>query len=451
MLDLPSARPEDVGFNSQSLQRIVRWQQHLFDTKRLPFTQVVVGRKGKVCHFSTVGQRDIQAGIAAEPDTICRMYSMTKPVTAVALMTLYEEGRFQLGDPVHLYLGEKWRKKNMKVYKSGDAKSGYSTDPCERTVTIRDVLCHTSGLSYGFDADGIANKVDGIYNQMGIAQRHGDKMTLAEFVDKLPEAPLQFQPGSHWSYGFNLEVVGRIIEVISGQLLDEFFKERIFKPLRMKDTDFVVPSDQRHRFARCYMRAKQAKGTKPRDRTGLVDITDGVDAKEMKFTPAWKLFEPGGGLVGTVSDYARFAQMLLNGGELDGQVVLSRKTVEFMTVNHLPKNQDMGTMFHNAGYTGRDTEGSGAGMGLGMSVLMDPPKSKLISSTGTFDWSGAASTHFWCDPKEDLFCVFTTQFFGSDPLAMPLRSNLSQLVYGAMRGDLDPSRERMLPVPRSKL
>lgn len=455
-MDLPFASaPEEVGFDSKALQRLVRWQQHLYDSKRLPFTQIVVGRKGKVAHFSTVGQRDVKAGIAAEPDTICRMFSMTKPITSCALMMLYEEGRFLLSDPVHLYLGPKWHKKNMTVYKSGDAETGWSTEPCKKQITVRDVLCHTSGLTYGFDMKGLLNKVDGIYTKVGLGlDWNKTDVLLAEFVDKLAEAPLQFQPGSAWNYGYNVEVSGRLVEVLSGQPLDEFFQERILRPLRMVDTGFAVPPEKRNRFARLYMREGGLAvmgGASPgvgRDAVGLKDITEKSDSK--RYTAEYKFFEAGGGLAGTISDYARFCQMLLNGGELDGKVVLSRKTIDWMTVNHLVDNSDMSTMVKNAGGYA-ETAQDGVGFGLGFSVVMDPAKSGQINSRNTFSWGGAASTLFWCDPMEDLFVVFTTQLMYNDPLVMPLRFWLGNLVYGCLKGDRDPSRSRTLALPQSKL
>lgn len=462
-MDLPFAQtPEDLGINGDALQRIRKWQDHLVSSKRLPFTQVVIGRRGKVAYFETTGFQDVNAGIAATPDTICRLHSMSKPITSCALMMLYEEAKFLLTDPVHLYLGERWHKKNMAVYKAGDADSGWTTEPCRRSITIRDVLCHTSGLSYGFDAMGVVSKVDGIYAKLGLGwpkDSHG--LLLADFVDRLAEAPLQCQPGSAWHYGYNTEVCGRLVEVISGQPLDQFLRERLFGPLRMPDTGFAVPPEKQDRFARTYMRAGtkasmfQTKPGSGRHMVGLKDITHSTDGRAVsRYAPGARFLEAGGGLVGTISDYARFAQMLLNGGELDGRVVLSRKTIEWMSINHIPDNKDMSAFAKNSGGYSEGLRSwlqDGVGFGLGFSVVMDAARSGQIGSVGTLAWGGAASTAFWCDPMEDLFVVFTTQFMYRDEQGMPLREWLGSLVYGCLTVGRDPSGSSLLRQGASKL
>jgi len=450
-MDLPRASPESLGISSERLRRVVAWQQRLCDEQLLPFSQVVVGRRGRVCHFSTVGQRDLQRGLVAEPDTISRIFSMSKPIVSVALMTLYEEGRFLLSDPVHLYLGERWRKASMRVYVSG-GPSDFKTEPCSKSITIRDVLTHTSGLTYGFDQAGIANKVDAIYARLAILQPGVQKnLTLGEFVEKLAEAPLLFQPGSGWNYGYNVEVVGRLCEVLSGMPLDDFLRQRLFVPLRMPDTGFVVPESQWHRFAELYMRAggrAEMLTSSPgegRGRKGLKQISSKLSERYQ--VGKFKFQEPGGGLVSTASDYARFCQMLLNGGELDGERVISRKTLDWMTLNHLDADRDMRQMLASAGYS--ETAQDGVGFGLGFSVVLDPALSKQITSTGTFAWGGAASTLFWCDPMEDLFVLFMTQFMYRDNLVMPLGAWLSQLVYGCLCDDPDKARRSLLPLRSS--
>lgn len=434
--------------SAERLQRIVAWQQRLCDEELLPYSQVAIGRHGRVCHFSTVGQHDVKEGLAATPDTISRIFSMTKPVVSVALMTLYEEGRFLLSDPVHLYLGERWKKANMRVYTSG-GPDAFKTSPCMRSITISDVLTHTSGLSYGFDRKGVVNKVDPIYAK---AKFLGSKVrlnqTVAEFVENLAELPLLFQPGASWNYGFNVEVVGRLCEVLSGMPIDEFLRHRLFVPLRMRDTGFAVPDDQWHRLAANYMRAGGEAGmmvSSPGEGRGRKGFFQFPAAWDVGYKAGVSKFqEPGGGLVSTTSDYARFCQMLLNGGSLDGAQVLSRKTIEWMTVNHLDSDRDMKQMQAAAGYA--ETAQDGVGFGLGFSVVVDPARSKQLQSAGSFSWGGAASTLFWIDPAEDLFVVFMTQFMFRDDLVMPLRSWLSQLVYGCICDKPGEARRSLLPL-----
>mmetsp|Transcript_7398 Transcript_7398/g.9675 ORF Transcript_7398/g.9675 Transcript_7398/m.9675 type:complete len:293 (-) Transcript_7398:688-1566(-) len=262
MVEVSVSNPEEVGISRERLDRIKEWQEKLVDEEILPFTQVLIARNGKPVYFESTGWQDVAGRRPAERDTISRIYSMSKPISSVALMMLYERGLFQLTDPVHMYLGEKWKKKNMRVFVEGDAVDGYKTEPCKKSITIHQVLTHTSGLTYGFDMAGIQNKLDQIYHAEGLyAPKEGhDMRPLAEFVDKLAELPLLFQPGSAWNYGFNVEVVGRLVEVISGMPIDEFMKEYIFKPLRMVDTSFIVPNTKMHRFAKFYMRKGAPKG-----------------------------------------------------------------------------------------------------------------------------------------------------------------------------------------------
>lgn len=438
--------PESVGLDSARLQRLVEWQQRLVDEEIVPFSQVVIGRHGRVAHFSTVGFQDAKEKTPAKPDILLKMYSMTKPITCVGLMTLYEEGRFLLTEPVHKYLGPKWKRRNMCVFESGDVSS-YTTVPCEKDITIRDLMAHTSGLTYGFDSKGVLNKVDAVYAKQ-LKGREG--WTLEVFVDKLAELPLLCQPGSAWNYGFGIDVCGRLCEVLSGEPLDVFLEQRVFGPLRMTDTHFKVPDEKLHRVAQLYMpkgaSASLATGPPPNPAKGLTDIT-----KMMGFGGGNTLLEGGGGLYGTASDYSRFALALLQGGELDGQRVLSRKTVEYMSINHLPGNVDL-AQFVFPGFL--EVNRDGQGFGLGVSSTIDPAKAGQVCSSGTFSWGGAASTFFWCDPREDLFVVFTTQLIFRDDMRTPLRNWLNNLVYASLCDRPDSRRSAVLPVSaaaRSKL
>eukprot|EP01065_Artemidia_motanka_P048260 TRINITY_DN7735_c0_g1_i1.p1 TRINITY_DN7735_c0_g1~~TRINITY_DN7735_c0_g1_i1.p1 ORF type:complete len:349 (+),score=76.04 TRINITY_DN7735_c0_g1_i1:424-1470(+) len=348
----------------------------------------------------------------------------------------------------------------MRVLVPGSYSNGsYKTVACDHSITVFMLLTHTSGLSYGFDATGEFNQLDKIYCDNKIPARGAISRAaspLGQWVDALAEMPLMFQPGAHWNYSYSTDVVGRLVEVVSGQPLDAFLQKRILGPLRMVDTSFFVPESKRGRFCRNYMR----KGVKPgmlsqgsvkgEDR-GLEDITDAPGLGGPRYRDVDGAFlSGGGGLTGTARDYMRFAQMLANGGELDGELILSRKTVEWMTSNHLRKGPtpvDIISMTVG-GYS--EIVGEGVGFGLGVSVTVDVPRTKMMGSPGLFGWGGAASTQFWVDPQEDLCVVFMTQHMYRDDTRMPLRSQLNSLVYATLRSDLlraPPQRAR----PQSRL
>jgi CubicO group peptidase (beta-lactamase class C family) len=341
-------------------------------------------------------------------DTLFRIYSMTKPITSVALMTLYERAAFSLSDPVHRFIPE-W--KNLRVYEAGNHPA-FLSRPCERPMTVRDLLTHTSGLTYGFMEQ---TNVDAAYRKLGIGGARTEEGTLRDMALKLATLPLEFSPGTAWNYSVATDVCGHLIEVLSGKPLDVFLEEEIFGPLGMVDTSFTVPSEKLDRFATLYSRRRD-KSLKIED-----DPQDSVYTGERTFLSG------GGGLVSTATDYLRFCLMLRGDGELDGARILGRKTLEFMRQNHLPGGADIGTLARGIF---SETLYDGVGFGLGFSVELDPQASQVIDSPGQYAWGGAASTAFWIDPLEDLIVIFMTQFMPSR--VFNFRGQLKQIVYGAL-------------------
>jgi CubicO group peptidase (beta-lactamase class C family) len=343
------------------------------------------------------------------------MYSMTKPITSVALMSLYEEARFQLDDPVSTFIPELG---GLRVWEDGSPLS-YRTAYPERDMTVRDLLTHTAGLTYGFMG---RHPLDALYRRRGVegravlaAQEGTPSNDLAEMVAKLGELPLMFSPGTRWSYSVATDVCGYLIERLSGLPLDQFFIERIFEPLQMVDTGFTVRADQVDRLAACYAAIPGSP---------LFEVDS--PATSSYLTPA-SFLSGGGGLVSTAADYLRFALMLLNGGELDGRRVLGRKTVEYMTANHLPTGGDLASMGQRVF---SETTYEGIGFGLGFSVMLDPVRAAVVGSVGEYAWGGAASTMFWVDPREELVGLLLTQLLPSS--TYPLRREMKALTYQAL-------------------
>jgi CubicO group peptidase (beta-lactamase class C family) len=363
----------------------------------------LVARRGRVVHFSPLGLCDVARERPMRPDTIFRIYSMTKPITSVALMMLYEQGLFRIDDPVRRFIPE-WR--NLRVYEAG-TKPPYMTTRPDREMTVRDLLTHTSGLTYGFMQ---RTNVDRSYRHLGIGDRDG--RDLAETMRTLADVPLEFSPGSAWNYSVATDVCGYLVQAISGTDFDRYLREQLFAPLGMVDTDFHVPDEKIDRFASNYTRGPD-KSLVLED-----DAFDGVYRKPPRFVSG------GGGLVSTASDYLRFTQMLLNGGELDGARILGPRTIEFMTRNHLPGNADLAST--SVGMFG-ETQFEGTGFGLGFSVILDPVRSGVIGSVGEFAWGGAASTVFWIDPTEELIVLFFTQLMPSR--TFDFRGQLKAIVY----------------------
>ena len=409
--ETPFTTPEDVGLCSTKLANLSNYFGSYVDRGKLAGVSTLVARGGKVAHFETVGLRDRENKLAMEKDTIFRIYSMSKPITSVALMMLYEEGHFQLSHEVARYIPSF---ANLKVWDGGSAEE-HRTKPCERAMTIRDLLTHTSGLTYGFMH---VHPVDEMYRAAGIdGAATANDLTLESFCDQLSDIPLLFSPGTQWSYSVATDVCGRLVEILSGMALDEFFQSRIFDPLGMVDTGFVVPKEKLSRFSANYEKHPRTKEVR------LFDKSDETStyAKPKAFLSG------GGGLTSTMMDYWRFCQMFLNGGELDGVRLLSRKTVEYMTLNHLPDGKTMPEMDQSAF---SETGSEGTGFGLGFSVIIDPADAQAVTSEGNHSWGGAASTYFWIDPEEDMVGILMTQLMPSR--AYPLRPQMQQLVYGSI-------------------
>jgi CubicO group peptidase (beta-lactamase class C family) len=400
-------KPEALGLDGERLGRIPRFFQAYVDDGRLAGAVSLVSRRGQVVHAEAIGSADLEAGAPMALDTIFRIYSMTKPITSVALLSLYEEGRFQLDDPVSRFIPAF---ADLRVWGDGNALQHTTTFP-EREMTVRDLLTHTSGLTYGFMG---RHPVDALYRRQGIGGL--DKAgTLASMVEALSELPLLFSPGSRWSYSVATDVCGHLVEVLSGQTLDRFFAERIFEPLGMVDTGFSVPDDALDRFAACYQKG-------PDGRAALVDAPGTSDYRQ-----APSFLSGGGGLVSTAGDYHRFCRMLLQKGELDGARILGRKTVELMTANHLPGGGDLTTM-GQAVFS--ETSYAGIGFGLGVSVMLDPATAQVTGTAGEYAWGGAASTMFWVDPEEELIGMLLTQLLPSG--CWPIRREMRTLAYSAL-------------------
>ncbi len=397
--------PEAVGLDGARLGRVSAWMRRQVEEGRLPGLVVAVARRDRLVFLDHCGQRDLEAGAAMTPDTVFRIYSMTKPVTTVAALMLYEEGRFQLDDPIERYLPEFAA---PRVYVGGEGEA-VETVRAETPITVRQLMTHTAGLTYGFLGE---TPVDALYRARGVDFQRGDT-PLAELVALLAEQPLLFQPGTRWNYSVATDVLGRLVEVLSGETLERFLAERILAPLGMRDTAFHVPEHALDRFAACYTPGKEG-GLEPID-----------PARGSRFTRPMVTFSGGGGLVSTAADYLRFARMLARGGELDGVRLLGRKTVATMTMNHLPG--DLAAM-GQARFA--ETSYEGIGFGLGVSVMLDPARAQIMGSPGEYAWGGAASTAFWVDPAEELIVVLLTQLVPSS--AYPLRRELRVLTYQAL-------------------
>ena len=397
--------PAEAGFDPDRLARADRHFARYVDEGKLAGWQLLVSRHGRVVHSSTYGLRDREAGLPVEPDTIWRIYSMTKPVTSVAAMMLCEEGLLSLRDPVADHLPEF---AGARVYSHGSGLAP-ATDPAG-PMRIHHLMTHTSGLTYGFLR---ASVVDEMYRSTGFEFFPTDGSDLAAAVRHWAAQPLLFQPGTEWNYSVATDVLGRVVEVVSGMSLDRFFAERILGPLGMADTGFTVPDGKRDRLAALYA---NVPGKQP------------ARADAFPPDPATQNFFAGGaGLFSTTADYARFTSMLLNRGELDGVRLLGSRTVDHMTRNHLPGGRtiaEIGRPFDTV------TALDGLGFGLGFSVLVDPVANGSIASPGEFGWGGLASTVFWVDPVERITVIFMTQLIPSSTL--PIRPQLRYLINSAL-------------------
>jgi CubicO group peptidase (beta-lactamase class C family) len=402
-----SARPETLGLSSSRLEAIDKFVQRKYvEPGRMPCGQVLVWRRGETAHFSSFGLADVERKTPIKDDTIFRIYSMTKPVTSVAFMQLVEQGLVALDDPVHKFIPA-W--KDLGVYQAGFMET-FRTKRPDRPMLIVDLLRHTSGLTYGFQQ---STNVDAAYRKLklGEIEKHG---TLDSMVEKLATLPLEFSPGTAFNYSVSTDILGYLVGKISGQKFEDHLRTRIFKPLGMADTDFYVHSGKESRLAACY--AATPKGT--------MDLQD--DPTKSPYLEPPGFVSGGGGLVSTAADYLKFCRMLIGGGTFEGTQILSPKTIELMTMNHLPDGKDLPalsrSLFSEAMY-------NGIGFGLGFSVTMDPAKTLIPGSVGEYSWGGAASTSFWIDPKEELIAIFLTQLLPSS--AYPIRRELRTMVYSA--------------------
>ncbi len=400
--------PDAAGMDEARLERITEhFTDRYLDSGKMVGCQITVVRGGHVAYYRSLGLMDRERNKPMVDDTIFRIYSMTKPIASVALMQLYERGLFQLLDPVARYIPE-WRE--LKVGEVQDDGSVTLVKPA-RPMNVRDVLMHTTGLAGGLFPD---NPIDAAFAEARAAL--GREQTLENVTSLLAEHPLKFHPGTHWNYGLSTDIVGRLVEILSGQRFDEYLASELFEPLGMHDTAFWVIGDQVDRFAACYE-------YRPANTPRLMD--KGPFA--MGYLEPRTYLSGAGGLVSTTHDYVAFCQMLANWGQLDGRRVLGRKTLELMTVNHLPRGATLQDMamggFGEAGF-------EGVGFGLGFAVGQGPAATTFAGSPGDFYWGGAASTAFWVDPVEDLFVVFMTQLFPS--VAYPFRAQLRALVNQAI-------------------
>lgn len=396
------------GLNAGQLARI---EQHLasryIDQGKLAGTLTAVWRRGELAYLKPQGQRDLASGVPMTEDTIFRIYSMSKPITSVALMMLYERGVFQLGDPVHRWIPE-WAE--QRVYVSG-IYPHFQTRPVDRPMTVKDLLTHMSGLTYDFMA---ATNVDAAYRKVGL-RLQGSGLTLDTFAERLAPLPLLFTPGSSWNYSFATDVCGLLVQRMSGLPLDQFLQQEIFGPLKMGDTGFSVPESERHRFASNYERA-------PDRSLRCID-----EASTSPFCQPATFFSGGGGLLSTAHDYLRFCRMLLGGGTLEGARIIGPKTLALMGTNHLPDGGDL-TAWAQGSFS--ETTYEGIGFGLGFAVNLGMAATSAVGTEGELFWGGAASTIFWVDPREDLACVFLTQLMPSG--TYNFRGQLKAMVYGAI-------------------
>ncbi len=392
--DLATVKPEEVGISSERLQRLSAGMQQLVDGGKLAGIVTMIARHGKVAHFETFGKQDIAAGTPMAKDSVFRIYSMSKPITGVALMMLYEEGKFRLSDRVEKYIPEL---AGLKVA-AGEGKDGPILEDADHPMTIRELMSHTAGLTYGLFSE---SQVDKMYRDANVLDSNS---TLHDMIVKLSKIPLRQQPGSRWHYSVAVDVQGYLVEVLSGQPFDKFLQERILGPLGMKDTGFDVPAASASRFAQVYNYEED----------GSLIAREGFAGGRNYLEPT-TFFSGGGGLVSTATDYMRFCQMVANGGELDGVRILSPLTIELMHRDQLPRK--LGEM------------SPGTGFGLDFAVVENPVEADGISN-GEYYWGGAAGTWFWIDPVEDLVFVGMIQQFGNS--RPDVRSLSRRLTYQAI-------------------
>lgn len=397
--DLPTARPADVGLSAERLDRITQWLKADVDKGTIPGAVLMIVRNGKVAYFESVGQLDPETKAPMRKDAIFRIYSMSKPITSVAVMMLAEQGKLSIDEPIAKYIPAF---KDMKVgveTKGEDGKPKLDLVAAKKPITIQDLLRHTSGITYGFFGDMLVKKA---YVDANLSAGDFDN---AEFAERIAKLPLAFQPGTTWDYGYSTDILGRLVEVVSGKSLYQFEKENILDPLGMTETSFYVTDNAKHDRVAEPFKNDRAIGV-------------GVEMSEPRAVRKWE--SGGGGMVGTVADYARFATMLINGGTLDGKRYLGPKTLAFMTSDHL------GSVIVPGPYY---LPGAGYGFGLGFGVRKDTGLVATAGSPGEYSWGGAGGTYFWADPKENMFVVFAMQ---SPRNRVPYRQALRSMIYAAI-------------------
>ncbi|ATQ42755.1 serine hydrolase domain-containing protein [Caulobacter mirabilis] len=397
-IDLPSAKPEAVGFSSERLKRLDYWSAGFVERGYAPGIATVVIRHGKVVSTNIYGKADVATGAPLKSDAIWRMYSQTKPVTGVAMMILYEQGKWKLDDPITKYVPEF---ANLRVFK-GVGKDGKPiTEPVKRTATMRELMSHAAGFAYGLSTD---NYVDKAYRDSGML----GSATLGQVMTEAAKLPLYGQPGEQWKYSIAVDIQGYIVEKLSGQTLPDFMQSHIFGPLKMKDTAFWVPEDKRGRMASLYAIDPKTKKIVPAEGFMVLPIDKVPTAPN-----------GGGGLVSTMSDYSRFAAMLAGGGQLDGVRILSPSTIKLMASNHLSDK-----------VLAQEPLGPGTGFGLDVAVIMDPARAGTTAGKGSYSWGGAAGTWFWVDPENDVAFLGFIQVIGGSAYRLDERS--AQLLYQAL-------------------
>jgi CubicO group peptidase (beta-lactamase class C family) len=410
--DIPVTSPEAVGFSPQRLEHLHALMQQAVDQKQIAGIVTILARHGKVIDYRTYGQRDMASGTPMTKDVIFRDYSMTKPATGVAMMILYEQGKWLPSDPISKFIPEF---AHLKVYKGVDADGkAILVDP-DRPPNMRELMSHSAGFTYGFFGN---TPVDQMYRDAHLF----DSKNLQEFIEKLAKLPLLYQPGKGWTYSMSMDIEGYIVEKLSGQTLPNFMRENIFKPLGMEDAGFYVPADKRSRFASVYDTGPDGE---------LVAAAASPSGRSVDYIAEPTMPSGGGGMVSTAADYYRFAQMLLNGGQLDGKRILAPATVKLMTSNHLPNSLLTGQF--GIGY---QIMRPGFGYGYNCAVVFDPPEANLPEGKGTFFWDGAAGTWFWVDPTNDVvFIGMIQRMLG--PASPNLEYESRAVVYQAL---VDPSK-----------
>lgn len=403
------ASPKKHGFDGERLAAIDTFlKERYLDSGQFPHTQLLVARDGEIVHFSSQGKAREGGATTIDEGSMFRIASMTKPITSVAFMMLVEECKVALDTPVHHVLPEF---KKLGVYAGGGAGVPFVTRRTDEPMRMVDLMRHTSGLTYGFQN---RSNVDAAHRELKLENWHGN-YDLDGFVAELGKLPLEFSPGTSWNYSVSTDVLGAVVQRVSGMSLPEFFEQRIFKPLGMNDTGFTVPSEKLNRLVDCYTLIP-GKGRVMFDR-----------AEESMWSKPFTLVSGGGGLVSTALDYNRFCQMCLNGGTLDGVRILGRKTVDLMTQNHLPNGADLSTMSKSLF---SETQNAGTGFGLGFAVTIDTARSMMPGSVGEYYWGGMFSTAFFIDPIERLTMVFMTQL--SPSMIYPIRRELKTMIYSAL-------------------